>query len=278
MSTSDPRIPSNEPDPVITSTSPLTSTRGAADRTAAAHAADRPAPTPPPSTEVTDATPAGVREPVAEPVVAPVVVPVVEPVSGTPSYAAPAPHASVAHADVTPPPAAPSTRTDVVPEPVAPRATGFGGHLWGVLIGVLATPVALALALVGQGRILAAQSAAWDASLDRWGIAFVTAGVLLLAVVVYVGVRTAAAPITGGVIATVVGAVFLCAPGIARNETSQWLATTNSRDTVSHATVAGTSGTVLLVGLLLLVAGVATAAATRRGRVLGEFRERGRVA
>ncbi|HEX5331702.1 MAG TPA: hypothetical protein VFW79_03585 [Cellulomonas sp.] len=265
MSTSDPHLPSGEPDPVIEPTTPLTTTRGAAARAAAAHAAERPAPTPPPGTEVADATPAVVHEPVAEPAGEP----------GRPAYANPA------HADVTPPDV-PATRTDVVPEPVAPRATGFGGHVWGVLIGVLATGAALALALVGQGRILAVQaggaSDSWDASLDRWGIGYVTAAVLLLAVVVYLGARTAAAPISGGILATVAGAVFLYAPGIARNETMRWLATTNSRDTVSHATVAGTSGTILLVGFLLLMAGVATVAAKRRGRVLGEFRERGRVA
>lgn len=270
MSTSDPQIPSNESVPVIDSTSPPAMTRGAEARAAAAHAAERPAPTPPPGAEVTDATSTVVRESVAEPVV--------EPVAGRPSYATTATHAPAAHADVTPPPVVPATRTDVVPEPVAPRATGFGGHVWGVLIGVLATPVALTLALVGQGRILAVQSGAWDASLDRWGIAFVTAAVLVLAVVVYLGVRTAAAPITGGILATLLGAVFLYAPGVARDETMRWLATTNSHDTVSHATVGGTSGTILLVGLLLLTAGVATAAAKRRGRVLGEFRERGRVA
>ena len=270
MSTSDPQIPSNEPVPVIDSTSPPAMTRGAEARAAAAHAAERPAPTPPPRAEVTDARSTVVREPVAEPVV--------EPVAGRPSYATTATHAPAAHADVTPPPVVPATRTDVVPEPVAPRATGFGGHVWGVLIGLLATPVALTLALVGQGRILAVQSGAWDASLDRWGIAFVTAAVLVLAVVVYLGVRTAAAPITGGILATLLGAVFLYAPGVARDETMRWLATTNSHDTVSHATVGGTSGTILLVGVLLLTAGVATAAAKRRGRVLGEFRERGRVA
>ncbi|CAN5187060.1 hypothetical protein BH11ACT1_BH11ACT1_28160 [soil metagenome] len=269
MSTSDPHLPSGEPDPVIEPTSPLTTTRGAAARAAAAHAAERPAPTPPPGTEVTDATPAPGHEPV------------VGPVAGRPAYATTAAPHPPAHADVTPP-VVPTTRTDVVPEPVAPRATGFGGHVWGVLIGVLATAVALPLALVGQGRILAVQSGgssdSWDASLDRWGIALVTAAVLLLAVVVYLGVRTAAAPISGGILATVAGALFLYAPGIARNETMRWLATTNSRETVSHATVAGTSGTILLVGFLLLMAGVATAGAKRRGRVLGEFRERGRVA
>ena len=264
MSTSDPHIPSGEPDPMTDPTPPLTTTRGAAARAAAAHAAERPVPTPPPGVEVTDGATTVVPETVADPVHTP-----------------PPTHAPAAHADATEP-VAPSTRTDVVPEPVAPRGTGFGGHVWGVVIGVLATPAALALALVGQGRILAVQSGGpsepWDASLDRWGIAFVTAGVLVLAVVVYLGVRTAAAPITGGVLATALGAVFLYAPGIARNETMRWLATTNSHDTVSHATVAGTSGTFLLVGFLLLVAGITTAAAKRRGRVLGEFRERGRAA
>jgi len=268
VSTSDPHIPSGEPDPLPDPTSPLTTTRGAAARAAAAHAAERPTPTPPPGVEVA-ADPAVRHEPV------------VEPVPGRPSYASEAAHPPAAPAGTTAPavtpPVAPTTRTGAV-EPVAPRSTGFAEHLWGVLIGVLATAGALVLALVGQGRILGVEADTWDASLDRWGIAFVTAGVLVLAVVVYLGVRTAAAPISGGILATVAGALFLYAPGIARDQTMRWLATTNSHDTVSHATVAGTSGTILLVGFLLLTAGVATAAAKRRGRVLGEFRERGRVA
>ncbi|HZL03012.1 MAG TPA: hypothetical protein VFC48_07795 [Cellulomonas sp.] len=268
MSTSDPHIPSGEPDPTIDSTSPLQTTRGAAARAAAAHAAERPAPTPPPGVEAVhaDAMPTIVPDPVPEPV-----------------HAAPPTHDTAAPGSATPPGAPPASRTDVVPpEPVAPHATGFGGQVWGVVLGVLATPAALVLALVGQGRILAVQSGRqsdpWDASLDVLGIVLVTAAVLVLGVLVYLGLWTAVVPITGGVIATAFGAVFLYAPGIARNETMHWLATDSSRDTVSHATVAGTSGTILLVGFLLLSVGITTAMAKRRGRVLGEFRERGRAA
>jgi hypothetical protein len=264
VSTSDPHIPSGEPDPVIDTTSPLHTTRGAAARAAAAHAAERPVPTPPPGVEAVhaDAMPTIVPEPV---------------------HAAPPTHDTAAPGSATPPGAPPASRTDVVPpEPVAPHATGFGGHVWGVVLGVLATPAALALALVGQGRILAVQSGGqpdpWDASLDVLGIVLVTAAVLVLVFLVYLGLWTAAVPITGGILATAFGAVFLYAPGIARNETMHWLATDSSRDTVSHATAAGTSGTILLVGLLLLSVGITTAMAKRRGRVLGEFRERGRAA
>jgi hypothetical protein len=244
-------VPEPEPAPVVDETSPLSTTRAAAVRAAAAHAATRPAPTPPPPSF--ESSPATV----------------------TPA-AAPAPEPAPAPAQ--PAVVTPTDRTDIVPEPVAPRSTGFGGHVWGVVVGALVTPVVLAVILIGQERILTVQVDGWDASLDVPGIVLVTIGALVLAGLVYLGLWTAAVPITGGLLATVVGAVFLFAPGVARDQTMRWLATAKSTDAVSHATVVGTSGTILLVGLLLLVAGVVISWARRQGRVLGAFRERSRTA
>jgi hypothetical protein len=273
MSTSDPYTPNGEPapepsttpaasptpapapTPASDETSPLYATRGAAARAAAAHAAERPAPSVPP-------VPPGLEEtPVAT---APTVAP--EPV--------PAPAAATS---VAAPPTGRADGTDRVTadtEPVAPRSTRFGGHLWGVVVGALVTPAAVAVALVGQSRILTVEVGAWDASLDVLGIALVTFAALVLAGVVYLGLWTAAVPITGGILTTGFGAVFLYAPGIARDQTMRWLATTKSSETVSHATVAGTSGLILLVGILLLVTGLVLSLAKRQGRALGTFRER----
>lgn len=239
--------PAPMPVPASDETTGLYTTRGAAARAAAAHAAARPTPTAPPGLAETQADAA----PGVVPAPAPVAVPPTTPASEPPA---------------------------VVTEPVPPRSTGFGGHVWGVVVGALVTPAAVAVALVGQSRILNVEVGAWDASLDVLGIVLMSFAALVLAGVVYLGLWTAAAPITGGILATGFGAVYLYAPGIARDQTMQWLATANSSKTVSQATVAGTSGLILLVGILLLVAGLTLSSAKRQGRTLGAFRERAHAA
>jgi hypothetical protein len=91
------------------------------------------------------------------------------------------------------------------------------------------------------------------------------------------GVWTAAVPITGGALLTGVGAVFLYAPSIARKETLNLLTSSGWRLTITQVTVSATSGMVIAVGFLLLLAGLVIASARRRGVHLGEFRERHRA-
>ena len=276
MSTTDPAAgegPSYEP------------TRGFAARAAAAHAVERPAPTAPPLTADDSSTamttpPTTASAPVTTtppPAPATSTPAISTPVPSTPAPSAPGPASTVK------PPAPP---TDVPPpapvEPVAPRTAGFGGHLGGTFLGLLLGLLAVVVALVGQGRILGvqvdgSQITSWDASVDVLGIVLVTLGALLLAATVWLGLWTPAVPLAAGIVTTVLGALFLFAPGIARTQAMDAFATVNSHDTVTRATVAGTSGTLLLVGLLVLVAGVALGMARRRGRVLGEFRERQRA-
>ncbi|WP_066581473.1 hypothetical protein [Cellulomonas timonensis] len=134
---------------------------------------------------------------------------------------------------------------------------------------------AMVLLLLGEARILGSED---PTAADGIGIVLVTLGVLLLATVVYLGVWSAALPITGGVILTVVGGFYLYFPSVARDETLRLLATDASRTTVIYGIVASTMGVVFVVGVLLLVAGWALAVARRRGRALGAFRERVRRA
>jgi hypothetical protein len=251
--------PAPMPVPASDETSGLYTTRGAASRAAAAHAAARPNPTAPPGLAETQVDGA----PTAVPAPGPAAVPPTTPASEPP--------VAVTAADQP-------ERVAAVPEPVPPRSTGIGGHVWGVVVGALVTPAAVAVALVGQSRILNVEVGAWDASLDVLGIVLVSFAAVVLAGVVYLGLWTAAAPITGGILVTGFGAVYLYAPGIARDQTMRWLATAKSSETVSQATVAGTSGLILLVGILLLVTGLTLSFAKRQGRALGAFRERAHAA
>lgn len=163
---------------------------------------------------------------------------------------------------------------DLFPGPHAPRRTGPAGHLLGTVVGLVLVPVALAVVLVGESRILVAQTDGWDASTDVVGIVLVSVGVLLLAATVCLGVWSPTVPIAGGLVTAVVGGVFLYAPSLARDTVLAGLDGTSWRTTGGNATVAATSGTVLLAGVLVLVGGLTAWQSRRRGKAIGDWRAR----
>lgn len=165
-------------------------------------------------------------------------------------------------------------RDDLFPGPHAPRRTGPAGHLLGTVVGLVLVPVALAVVLVGESRILVAQTDGWDASTDVVGIVLVSVGVLLLAATVCLGVWSPTVPIAGGLVTAVVGGVFLYAPSLARDTVLAGLDGTSWRTTGGNATVAATSGTVLLAGVLVLVGGLTAWQSRRRGKAIGDWRAR----
>ncbi|MBD7919755.1 hypothetical protein H9657_15900 [Cellulomonas sp. Sa3CUA2] len=170
------------------------------------------------------------------------------------------------------------TDGELFPDSHAPRTPHAGTHVLGVLVGLVLAPLALALLLLGQSRILRVQVEGWDASLELVGIVLVSAGVLLLAGLLALGLWSAAVPLTAGLVLGVVGGLQLYAPGIARQTTLDVVGADNWELTVTQATVAGTSGTTIAVGVLLVTAGAVIALTRRHGVRLGEFRERNRTA
>jgi len=204
----------------------------------------------------------------------------VGPAAAHDTAAPPATSDPVPHDRGTPSPreqAAPGPR-DQAPEPLAepapehePHGAGIGGHLLGVLIGAVLSVFALVLLLLGQSRILGSDD---PTVANGVGIVLVTLAVLLLATIAYLGVWTAALPITGGVVLTVIGGFYLYFPSTASDETLRLLATDASRTTVIYSVIASTVGVTFVVGVLLLAAGCALAVARRRGRALGAARER----
>ncbi len=201
------------------------------------------------------------------------------PASSAPSGSAPAeaPAARASGSDVSRAPEAdtprpsPQPSAEANPGPEPRGGAGLGGHLLGIVVGVVLSVFAMVLLLLGQSRILNSPD---PTVADGVGIVLVTLAVLLLATVVYLGVWTAALPITGGAVLTVVGGFFLYFPTTARDETLRLLATDASRNTVIYGVIASTMGVIFLVGVLLLAAGCALAVARRRGRAWGAFRER----
>ncbi|NHT19774.1 hypothetical protein G6556_19005, partial [Cellulomonas sp. IC4_254] len=154
------------------------------------------------------------------------------------------------------------------PAPVAEPAHRPGGgalrHVLGALVGLVVGAIGVWTVLFGQSRVLAAQAPGWDASYDAIGVVLVTAGVLVLAVVLGLGLWTPAVPISAGLVASVVGVVLLYVPATTHVDIVRWVATDGTEYSVVRATVTATSGTVFVVGALLLVAGLVLAAARRR--------------
>ncbi|MGY4645397.1 hypothetical protein [Cellulomonas sp. URHB0016] len=247
------------------------------------HAVVRPNPLPPaPAPAPADAAAAERR-----PAVRPATHGPAAPSTGTPPPATDAmtsgpatPDAAVPDTPDTPEASGPPTAPEdprLFPDPNAPRSTSLGAHVLGVVVGLVLAPIGIATTLLGQSRILAAQVDGWDGSTEVLGIVLVTAGLLLLAVVVLLGLWTPSVPLTGGAALALVGSVYLYAPALAREQTLNVLSSSGWRLTVTQVTVAGTSGTLVVAGVLLLVAGLVTALARRFGVRLGAFRERHRV-
>lgn len=150
------------------------------------------------------------------------------------------------------------------PAPVRRPGGGVGRHLLGALVGVLLGAVGVWTVVFGQSKVLAAQAPGWDTSYDPLGVVLVTAGVLVLAVVLGLGLWTPSVPITAGGVAAVVGAAMLYVPATTHVDVVRWVATEGTEYTVVRATVTATSGSVFVVGALLLVAGLVLARARRR--------------
>ncbi len=265
MSTTDPKRPGD--DPGTGATAPV----GAGDTDTGRHAVQRPAPTPPDQDR-----PA--------------------PVGRTTPASAGAPASSRTAEDPRPQPEGPGTppgrdldgdgparpvdgtaEDELFPDPQAPRTPHTGTHVLGVLVGLVLAPAALAVLLLGQSRILRVQADGWDASLELLGIVLVSAGALLLAVVLALGLWTATVPVTAGLVLGVLGGVQLYAPGIARAAVLDLVGTDAWAPVVAQVAVAGASGTTFTVGLLLLTGGAVIALARRHGVRLGAFRERNRT-
>ena len=145
------------------------------------------------------------------------------------------------------------------PDPNAPRSTSVGSHILGFIVGLILAPISVVVLLLGESRILEAQVNGWDASTEVVGVVLVSLGVLLLGCVLLLALWTPAVPITGGTLLTLAGIVYLYLPSFAREQTLNVLTSSSWRLTVTQVTVAGTSGMVLVVGFLLLLAGIVAA-------------------
>jgi hypothetical protein len=255
--------------PVVT---PPGATLGAEARAArAAHVAERAHPTPP-APLAPGAIPAPLPGAGQDPADAQRHHVVVGVTGAGPAPAA-APAAGPTPATDTPPtlPDAAEPEADVFPAAAPPRRVGIGAHLLGILVGLVAGPVAVLVAGLGESRIVLAYTPPQTAWIDALGTTLVALGALLLIVVVLLGLWTATVPITAGAVVTAAGLTFLIVPERAYTEVLRLFRTDANALTVGQLDLQGVSGVVLLLGVLLLAAGIAIAVARRGGRRYGRL-------
>lgn len=173
---------------------------------------------------------------------------------------------------------APRTSDPAFPEPEGPRTTGPGGHVLGVLVGIVLTAIALVLLALGMSRILSAGAGEDSVAPDALGMVLVTLGALVAGGVALLAVRTSTIPFAGGLLALVLGAAYLFAPVDTHRETVRLLATQQNREGVLTIITIATTGMVFTLGMVLLAAGFAASLVRRRGIAVGTFRERTRIA
>ena len=167
---------------------------------------------------------------------------------------------------------------DLFPDPNAPRTITLGTHVLGVLVGIVLPVVAALVTVLGISRILVVEATGWVASVDVLGIVLVTLGALLLLACALLSLWTPTVGLVGGAILTITGAFALYAPGVTRSGVLRVLSSDGWRPTVEETVVVATSGTLVVVGVLLLGAGIVSTVARRHGIHLGAFRERHRTA
>ena len=155
-----------------------------------------------------------------------------------------------------------------LPEP--PARPGMGRHLLAALLGLVLTPFALTLVGIGTGR-LADIAGTTDMGTDLLGGTLLSLGVLMLAVIVLLGVWSAALPIVGGLVWGVgLGAAYLVVPTAMRDGAEAMTADGNVPVEVEQLANAGMSGSLLVLGALLVAAGLAVSLARRQGRRFAE--------
>lgn len=194
--------------------------------------------------------------------------------AATPPAAAPAAVAAAAPAALA---AAPSRRerrerdgsTDRVAHedlPERPRKPGVGRHLLGALLGLLLTPVALLLVGIGTSRLSDVAGSGNPAG-DVLGLTLLVLGAVLLAVIALLGAWSPLVPLTGGVVwGLALGTAYLVVPDLMQDTVDVVLGDRVLPAVVEQVTESAMSGLLVVVGALLLAAGVAAGRARRAGR------------
>lgn len=153
--------------------------------------------------------------------------------------------------------------------PAPPERPGPRRHLLGILLGLLVTPIGLALLASGAGRLAETARAATEpgGAPDLIGIVLLLLGVVVLVTIALLGTWSPALPITGGLAwALIPGLVLLVAPWLLTDLIASLPQQTQMSSTEAATALATVNGYLVVTGALLVAAGVEAARGRRKGR------------
>ncbi len=151
-----------------------------------------------------------------------------------------------------------------LPEPPARR--GFARHLLAIVLGLVVTPFAVLLIGVGTSR-LADVAGTNEMGTDWLGTTLLVIGLVMLAVLVLLGVWSPAVPIVGGLVWGIgLGVAYLAWPGAMEDAAQSMTSDGSVPVAIDQLAEVAMSGYLLVLGTLLVTAGLATSLARRRGR------------
>nr|NLD40131.1 AbrB family transcriptional regulator [Actinomycetales bacterium] len=148
-----------------------------------------------------------------------------------------------------------------------------GAHIWGIVAMVLLIPVAWYLIADAGARMVLPENAQWaTGTMNIAALAELVAGLVVLgAALLFARASSVGAFVAGGLL-TLVGAVFVTVPGIARDliePAQEWLRGLHEGlggNIAHHLEADGSTGRILTLGVILLLVGVISHSARRRGR------------
>ena len=164
-------------------------------------------------------------------------------------------------------PAAPVASRPAVPD--LPRRPGAKRHLVAVLVGLLLTPVGLVLAAMGIGHMVDLPAGS-GALTDVFGLVQLGAGALVLLVVALAGRWSPAVPLTGGLVWGLGGGGLALWDPQGVSEAVHGVTDGRfAQVAIDHILAPAQTGSLLVLGLVLVGSAIATGAARRAGRVFG---------
>ncbi|MGM0384813.1 MAG: hypothetical protein ACQERF_02360 [Actinomycetota bacterium] len=154
-----------------------------------------------------------------------------------------------------------------------------GAHWWGILVTLLLTPVAWYLLSDAGARMTLPADNQWDSGvLNLAALGELVAGVVVLAVILLAARASSVGAFIVGSLVTIIGGAFVLFPALTQEFLEpylQWLRDYNDfGGNIAHHLVAdGSTGRILVAGIALILVGLVSHSARRRGRREQTIRE-----